>query len=82
MKKEQDRCKDCSEYGSEFCPECLDEQPIHNKLASMNLDDKIQLLNNSRKDIASHAKEWLEEEHRIDLPPLRIDSSVSGKSKV
>ena len=48
----------------------------------MNLDDKIQLLNNSRKDIASHAKEWLEEEHRIDLPPLRIDSSVSGKSKV
>ncbi len=25
MKKEKDLCKDCAEYGSEFCPECLEE---------------------------------------------------------
>lgn len=25
MKKEHDVCKDCVEYGSHFCPECLDD---------------------------------------------------------
>jgi hypothetical protein len=25
MKKEKEQCKDCAEYGSEFCPECLEE---------------------------------------------------------
>ena len=25
MKHENEHCKDCAEYGSEFCPECLDE---------------------------------------------------------
>ena len=26
MQKELDRCKDCAEYGSEFCEDCLKEQ--------------------------------------------------------
>jgi hypothetical protein len=26
LKKEKDRCKDCAEYGSEFCNDCLKEQ--------------------------------------------------------
>lgn len=31
MKKEKDLCKDCAEYGSEFCPECLEEQTKQDK---------------------------------------------------
>ena len=33
MKHENEHCKDCAEYGSEFCPECLDESDhvMHHK---------------------------------------------------
>ena len=26
MQQELDKCKDCAEYGSEFCEDCLKEQ--------------------------------------------------------
>jgi hypothetical protein len=31
MKHENEPCKDCAEYGSEFCPECLDELKTQEK---------------------------------------------------
>ena len=34
MKKEKDLCKDCTEYGSHFCPECLEEQDAQKKTSN------------------------------------------------
>lgn len=40
MKKETDPCKDCTEYGSHFCPECLEEQEAQKKTSNNKPVDK------------------------------------------
>jgi hypothetical protein len=40
MKKEKDPCKDCTEYGSHFCPECLEEQTTNDKISTAKLVNK------------------------------------------
>jgi hypothetical protein len=44
MNKLPDVCKDCVEYGSDFCKDCLDE-------LNLNPEEKI-LLNTALKNIA------------------------------
>ena len=46
MNKLPDVCKDCAEYGSDFCKDCLDELN-----QNLNPEEKI-LLNTALKNIA------------------------------
>ena len=46
MNKLPDVCKDCAEYGSDFCKDCLDELN-----QNLNTEEKI-LLNTALKNIA------------------------------
>lgn len=50
MQKELDRCKDCAEYGSEFCEDCLKEQLEQQELQRKTQDlttKKEEAINNS-----------------------------------
>ncbi len=77
MKKEKDPCKDCTEYGSHFCPECLEELEAH----TIPLEVKQQFLRQSRNEMLDLAKDWLDNEYKIDLPPLRLETNTVDKSK-
>jgi hypothetical protein len=46
MKELPEVCKDCAEYGSDFCKDCLDELS-----QNLNTEEKI-LLNTALKNIA------------------------------
>lgn len=58
MKKEKDPCKDCTEYGSHFCPECLEEQTVdtnalikNGELISLWMPNSLGLVYKSKTDL-------------------------------
>ncbi len=77
MKKEKDLCKDCAEYGSEFCPECLEELDT----PTLRLEDKQRFLQQARNEMLASADDWIDNERKIDLPPLRLESNTVDKPK-
>ena len=43
----QNNCKDCAEYGSEFCPECLEELSAQKTISDCDIcNPKIKVLAN------------------------------------
>lgn len=47
MQQELDKCKDCAEYGSEFCEDCLKEQLEKQQSLQNNLTLKLSNIMNT-----------------------------------